>query len=78
MNKVELDETAQDIHRRGEHSGTIRIVANRCDRGDADEYRMKEKEKREDNHIPTREPILFFEVTPSDASEFAGVLKVHG
>jgi hypothetical protein len=39
---------------------------------------MKEKEKREDNHIPPSEPIIFFEVTPSDASEFAGILKVQG
>jgi hypothetical protein len=31
-----------------------------------------------DNHIPAGEPILFFEVTPGDASEFSGVLKVRG
>jgi len=39
---------------------------------------MKEREKRLDNHIPPGEPILFFEVTPGDASEFSGVLKVCG
>ncbi len=39
---------------------------------------MKEREKRQDNHIPTRDPVLFFEVTPGDASEFSGVLKVRG
>ena len=77
VNKVELDEAAQKFIDEA-NRGTIRIIANRCDRGDADEYRLKEKEKREDNHIPTDEPILFFEVTPSDASEFAGVLKVQG
>jgi hypothetical protein len=58
--------------------GTIRIITNRCDRGDASEYQSKEQEKREDNHIPSNEPIIFFEVTPSDASEFSGVLKVCG
>ena len=77
VNRVELDETAQAIIDEA-RSGTVRIVANRCDRGDANEYRMKEKEKREDNHIPAGEPIIFFEVSPSDASEFAGVLKVRG
>ncbi len=77
VNKVELDEAAQKFIDEA-NRGTIRIIANRCDRGDADEYRIKEKEKREDNHIPADEPILFFEVTPSDASEFAGVLKVQG
>jgi hypothetical protein len=77
VQKVELDEAAQDIIEEAK-SGTIRIVANRCDRGDVDEYRMKEREKREDNHIPPGEPIIFFEVSPSDASEFAGVLRVMG
>jgi hypothetical protein len=77
VQKVELDETARDIIDEAK-SGTIRIVANRCDRGDVDEYRMKEREKREDNHIPPGEPIIFFEVSPSDASEFAGVLRIMG
>jgi hypothetical protein len=77
VEKVELDERAQtfiDEISRGE----IRIVANRCDLGDLDEYRWKEKEKRADNHIPASDPILFFEVNPGDASEFSGVLKVRG
>jgi hypothetical protein len=77
VEKVELDETAQAIINEAS-KGTIRIIANRCDRGDASEYEWKEKEKREDNHIPAGEPIIFFEVSPSDASEFAGVLRVMG
>jgi pimeloyl-ACP methyl ester carboxylesterase len=58
--------------------GELRIVANRCDRGDAREYDFKEREKRIDNHIPADDPIVFFEVTPGDASEFSGELKVRG
>jgi hypothetical protein len=77
VNKVELDEAAQAIIDEAS-KGTIRIVANRCDRGDANEYQWKEKEKREDNHIPAGEPIIFFEVSPGDASEFSGVLRVTG
>ncbi len=77
VSKVELDELAQqfvkDVGRR-----TIRIVANRCDQGDAEEYLVKEREKRADNHIPTSDPVLFFEVSPGDASEFSGVLKIKG
>src|SRR3712207_9202340 len=61
-----------------ERDSQIRIVANRRDAGDAAEYSFKEREKRQDNHIPTRDPVLFFEVTPGDASEFSGVLKVRG
>jgi hypothetical protein len=77
VDKVELDATAQAFIDEAS-KGTIRIITNRCDRGDAEEYRFKEKEKRDDNHIPTNEPIIFFEVTPGDASEFSGVLKVRG
>jgi hypothetical protein len=77
VEKVELDEMAQSFIDEAS-KGTIRIITNRCDRGDAAEYRFKEKEKRDDNHIPASEPIIFFEVTPGDASEFSGVLKVRG
>lgn len=58
--------------------GTIRIITNRIDTGEPHEYQIKEKEKREDNHIPANEPIIFFEVTPGDASEFSGVLRIRG
>ena len=77
VDRIELDDTAREFVRKAA-KGTVRIITNRCDRGDALEYETKEKEKRLDNHIPTGEPILFFEVTPGDASEFSGVLKVRG
>ena len=77
VERIELDDTAREFVRKAA-KGTVRIITNRCDRGDAQEYEAKEKEKRLDNHIPTGEPILFFEVTPGDASEFSGVLKVRG
>jgi len=77
VERIELDDTARDFVRKAA-AGTVRIITNRIDRGDAVEYETKEKEKRLDNHIPANEPILFFEVTPGDASEFSGVLKVRG
>jgi hypothetical protein len=77
VERIELDDAARDFVRQAA-KGTIRIVANRCDTGDAEEYKLKEFEKRGDNHIPADEPILFFEVTPGDASEFSGVLKISG
>ena len=79
VERVELDDVAQQLIEEASHARQeIRIVANRCDRGDFDEYQFKEREKREDNHIPTRDPVLFFEVKASDASDFSGVLRVHG
>ncbi|HEX2270106.1 MAG TPA: hypothetical protein VHH35_11250, partial [Pyrinomonadaceae bacterium] len=77
VERIELDDMAREFIRKAA-KGTVRIITNRVDRGDAAEYEMKEKEKRLDNHIPAGEPILFFEVTPGDASEFSGVLKIRG
>lgn len=77
VERVELDEEARNFIRSAA-KGTIRIIANRKDQGDPSEYEAKEKEKRVDNHIPSGDPILFLEVTPADASEFSGILRVRG
>jgi hypothetical protein len=77
VERVELDDAARNFMRDAAR-GTMRIISNRRDQGDANEYRMKELEKRTDNHIPPGEPVLFFEVTPGDASEFSGILKIRG
>ena len=77
VEKVELDDAAREFVRAAAR-GTVRIIANRRDQGNAAEYQMKENEKRIDNHIPAGEPVLFFEVTTGDASEFSGVLKISG
>jgi len=58
--------------------GEIRIVTNRRESGDVEEYRFKEHEKRVDNHIPASDPILFYEIELGDASEFKGKLKIRG
>lgn len=77
VERVELDDAAREFIRKAA-KGTVRIITNRIDRGDVQEYEFKENEKRLDNHIPAGEQILFFEVTPGDASEFSGVLKIRG
>lgn len=58
--------------------GELRIVANRRETGDIEEYRYKEYEKRVDNHIPATDPIIFYEIDLGDASDFKGKLKIHG
>lgn len=77
VERIELDDKARQFIKDAA-KGTIRIITNRRDKGDADEYAHKEHEKRMSNHIPTGEPILFFEVTPGDASEFSGTLSIRG
>jgi hypothetical protein len=77
IDRIQLDTTAEQfINEMAE--GEIRIVTNRRETGDVAEYRFKEHEKRVDNHIPSSDPVVFYEVTPGDASEFKGKLKVHG
>jgi hypothetical protein len=79
VEQVELDDKARAfVAEVGRGREEIRIVTNRCESGDASEYHFKEREKREDNHIPTRDPILFLEVKTGDASEFSGKLCVRG
>jgi hypothetical protein len=74
--RIEMDETARRFIE--ETGKEIHIVAHRRRRGDEREYAAKEKEQREDNHIPEGEPILFLEVAVEDASEFEDVLEVSG
>src|SRR3712207_6104172 len=69
--RIEIDETAQRFIDEAAEGGDIHIVAHRRRTGnDPEEYARKEKEQREDNHIPEGEPILFLEVDVEDASEF--------
>ncbi|MDZ8134709.1 MAG: amino acid transporter [Nostoc sp. DedQUE04] len=75
--RIEVDELAGQFLAQ-ESQGVIRLIANRLNTGDVLEYFMKEKEVREDNHIPPNDPILFLEIHVSDASEFADVIVVKG
>jgi hypothetical protein len=76
--RIVLDETAQRLIDEVSHKGEIHIVANRRQAGDEHEYRLKEEEQREDNHIPAEVPILFLEIEVEDPSEFEDVLEVRG
>lgn len=77
ISEIEFDKQAQEfIDDLAE--GEIRIVTNRRESGDVSEYRFKELEKRIDNHIPSSDPILFYEIELGDASEFKGKLLIRG
>ena len=79
IEKIELDETARAfLEEANEEGGEVRIVTNRRETGDMTEYRFKEHEKRVDNHIPSTDPILFYEIETGDASEFKGKLFIRG
>ncbi|MGC8714918.1 MAG: amino acid transporter, partial [Leptodesmis sp.] len=76
---MEMDEAAlQFLAQEEESQGTIRLIANRLNEGNEQEYYWKEKEVREDNHIPATDSVLFLEVQISDASEFDNTIVVKG
>ena len=75
--RIEVDEVAQRfIDQAGGED--MHLVAHRRRQGTEEEYARKEREQREDNHIPREEQILFLEVDVEDASEFEDVLEVSG
>jgi hypothetical protein len=77
IGKIEFDAKAREIIDELAE-GEIRIVTNRREIGNVGEYRFKEHEKRIDNHIPSTDPVVFYEVELGDASEFSGGLIIRG
>ncbi len=78
IDKIELDAAAYAFLDELDEEGEFRIVTNRRETGDVTEYRFKEHEKRVDNHIPSSDPVLFYEIETGDASEFKGRLFIRG
>jgi hypothetical protein len=56
----------------------VRIIANRPDTGEPEEYEHKLREARDSHHLPPDERVLFVEVRPGDASAFSDRLLVTG
>ncbi|HEV2066021.1 MAG TPA: hypothetical protein VGR08_04235 [Thermomicrobiales bacterium] len=78
VERVVLDDLAEQLVSDAERSGELRIIANHPDDRTDREYLLKEREEREASNIPVGDPVLFVEVTVRDASEFAPVLLVQG
>lgn len=76
---VELDDKARAmIAECVAGDGLIRIIPNRPEERNEREYDRQARESREDHQIPATEKLIFFEVYVTDASEFAGILKIEG
>jgi hypothetical protein len=74
---IELDDRARAYLEENRHE-PICFIAHRRHRGDAAEYRHKEKEVREDNRLFDSQPVLFVEVQVLDASVFVDVIRIQG
>jgi hypothetical protein len=57
---------------------TVRVIANRPDRGDIEEYEGKLREACESHSLASHQSLLFVEVRLTDASEFSDHLVVRG
>ncbi len=77
VGKVVLDGAAQRFMQEAAR-GEIRIIAHDTDELATEEYAEKEARQRRCNHIPAEDPVLFLEVTVTDASEFAPDLIITG
>jgi len=56
----------------------VQLVAHDPDPEGHHSLAFKEREQRIENHIPAEDPIIFLEVTVTDASEFSTKLVVRG
>jgi hypothetical protein len=75
---VVLDPAAERFVAEAAARGPVRFIANEPNERDTLEYTLKEWEEREATHIPAGDPVLFLEVTVTDPSEFAPVVRVTG
>jgi len=78
VGEVLFDATAERFLEEASRNGIIRVIANHPDDRSSREYLAKEREERAASHIPAGDPVLFLEVSVTDASEFAPTLNVRG
>ncbi|MEO6221859.1 MAG: amino acid transporter, partial [Vicinamibacterales bacterium] len=75
---IEYDELAQELVEEAARRQSLRIIANRPNAGDHEEYAHKLDEALTSHHLPSDALILFLEVRPGDTSDFSNRLKVTG
>jgi hypothetical protein len=75
---IDYDETAARFITDAGRQRAVRILAIRPNTGQPAEYARKFEEARRSHHLPESESVLFLEVRPADASDFANVLHVSG
>jgi hypothetical protein len=74
---VRFDETAARFIQQAIERKSVQIIASRPNTGEPAEYARKLKDARRSHHLPD-DLVLFLEIRPGDASDFAGDLEVRG
>jgi hypothetical protein len=75
---ITFDAEAEQFLAGAARCGTVRLVAHDPTDAGADAYRDKVVRIRRDNDIPKWAPLVFVEVTVTDASDFETALHVRG
>lgn len=78
IKEITYDDAAAAFVREAAANRAVRILAIRPNTGAPVEYERKLREAQQSHHLPPDEPVLFLEIRPADASDFAGVLHVTG
>jgi hypothetical protein len=78
MEGIEYDPLAEALVTEAARHESLRIIANRPDKGDRAEYAAKLDEALRSHHLPWDSLILFLEVRPGDTSDFSDRLEVSG
>jgi len=78
IESIDYDEVALGFIQDAAGRHSLRIIANRPNKGTVDEYQRKFDSARRSHHLPTKDMALFLEVRPGDASNFSDVLHVTG
>jgi hypothetical protein len=75
---IDYDDTALGFIREAASRGSLRIIASRPNSGRPEEYARKLRDANNSHHLPSGDFVVFLEVRPGDASNFADVLRVQG
>jgi hypothetical protein len=78
IESIDYDEVALGFIRDAAGRHSLRIIANRPNKGTVEEYQRKFDNARRSHHLPTKDMALFLEVRPGDVSNFSDVLHVTG
>jgi hypothetical protein len=75
---ISFDDTAEEFIEAAAKCGTLYLIPNEPDARDGDEYRDKTREIRAENNLPRWAPLIFIEITVSDASDFETQVEIVG
>ncbi|MBC7631806.1 MAG: amino acid transporter [Flavobacterium sp.] len=75
---IVMDDTARHYIMGAAKCGAVRLIPKEPGESTATSYREKATEVRENNGVPGWAPVIFVEVTVSDASDFEADLEVAG